>query len=65
MFEPNMDEYLDEEIESAKQAFETICKEWERQVCTLFLMIDSFSEPFPTVVRGNSYSGRRSLSLLE
>lgn len=32
MFEPNMDEYLDEEIESAKQAFETICKEWERQV---------------------------------
>ncbi|KAG8961063.1 F-box protein: endocytic membrane traffic, recycling ReCYcling 1 [Tulasnella sp. 425] len=32
MFEPNMDEYLDEEIESAKQAFETICKEWERQL---------------------------------
>ncbi|KAG8937491.1 F-box protein: endocytic membrane traffic, recycling ReCYcling 1 [Tulasnella sp. 408] len=32
MFEPNMDEYLDEEIESAKQAFEMICKEWERQL---------------------------------
>lgn len=32
MFEPNMDEYLDEEIESAKQSFETICKEWERQL---------------------------------
>ena len=27
-----MDEYLDEEVETAKQSFETICKEWERQV---------------------------------
>ncbi|KAG9017515.1 F-box protein: endocytic membrane traffic, recycling ReCYcling 1 [Tulasnella sp. 427] len=32
MFEPNMDEYLDEEIESAKQAFQSICKDWERQL---------------------------------
>lgn len=32
MFEPNMDEYLDEEIESLKQAFEVICKEWARSV---------------------------------
>lgn len=27
-----MDEYLDEEIESLKQAFELICKEWARSV---------------------------------
>ena len=32
MFEPNMDEYLDEEVETAKQTFETICKEWDHQV---------------------------------
>lgn len=32
MFEPNMDEYLDEEVETAKQMFETICRDWERQV---------------------------------
>ncbi|KAG8908302.1 F-box protein: endocytic membrane traffic, recycling ReCYcling 1 [Tulasnella sp. 403] len=31
MFEPNMDEYLDEEVESIKQSLETICKEWEKQ----------------------------------
>jgi recyclin-1 len=32
MFEINMDEYLDEEVESVKQAFEVTCKEWDRQV---------------------------------
>ncbi|KAJ4002004.1 exocyst complex component Sec10-like protein [Lentinula boryana] len=31
MFEPNMDEYLDEEIEAIKPAFEVICKGWDRQ----------------------------------
>ncbi|KAG9218157.1 hypothetical protein CCMSSC00406_0008096 [Pleurotus cornucopiae] len=30
MFEPNMDEYLDEEVESTKHAFEVICKAWEK-----------------------------------
>ncbi|KAH7909176.1 exocyst complex component Sec10-like protein [Hygrophoropsis aurantiaca] len=30
MFETNMDEYLDEEIESLKQALDVVCKEWER-----------------------------------
>ncbi|KAG1855634.1 exocyst complex component Sec10-like protein [Suillus subalutaceus] len=35
MFEPNMDEYLDEEIESLKQAFEVICKEWARSTLAL------------------------------
>ena len=32
MFEPNMDEYLDEEIDSLKQSFEQSCKEWEKKV---------------------------------
>ncbi|THV02232.1 hypothetical protein K435DRAFT_836576 [Dendrothele bispora CBS 962.96] len=31
MFEVNMDEYLDEEIENVKRAFEAICKGWEHQ----------------------------------
>ncbi|KAJ6509045.1 exocyst complex component Sec10-domain-containing protein [Mycena sanguinolenta] len=32
MFEINMDEYLDEEVESVKQAFEVACKSWEKQM---------------------------------
>ncbi|TRM62311.1 exocyst complex component Sec10-domain-containing protein [Schizophyllum amplum] len=32
MFEINMDEYLDDEIESVKLAFEVICKDWSKQV---------------------------------
>lgn len=33
MFEPNMDEYLDEEIENVKQRFEVTCRSWEKTVC--------------------------------
>ena len=32
MFEPNMDEYLDEEVEYVKQSFEMTCRSWEKQV---------------------------------
>ncbi|KAG8956932.1 F-box protein: endocytic membrane traffic, recycling ReCYcling 1 [Tulasnella sp. 419] len=32
MFEPNMDEYLDEEVESVKAKFELICKSWDKQL---------------------------------
>lgn len=32
MFEPNMDDYLDDEMEELKRAFEVICKDWERSV---------------------------------
>ena len=35
MFETNMDEYLDEEVELVKRALEVICKDWEREVCVL------------------------------
>ncbi|KAF8169818.1 f-box protein pof6 [Pholiota molesta] len=31
MFEANMDEYLDEEVESVKLAFDAICKGWDRE----------------------------------
>ncbi|KAL4071843.1 exocyst complex component Sec10-domain-containing protein [Scleroderma citrinum] len=29
MFEPHMDDYLDDEVDELKRAFEDICKEWE------------------------------------
>ncbi|KAL1742582.1 exocyst complex component Sec10-like protein [Schizophyllum fasciatum] len=32
MFEINMDEYLDDEIESVKLAFDAICKDWNQQM---------------------------------
>jgi recyclin-1 len=32
MMEPHMDEYLDEEVDSAKRSFDAICKRWEVQV---------------------------------
>ncbi|CAK5284347.1 unnamed protein product [Mycena citricolor] len=32
MFEVNMDEYLDEEVESVKHAFDVTCKGWDRQM---------------------------------
>jgi len=45
MFETNMDEYLDEEVEFLKQVFEVICKGWDREVLhprfLVFLSIDS------------------------
>ncbi|KAF8507628.1 exocyst complex component Sec10-like protein [Gautieria morchelliformis] len=34
MFEQNMDEYLDEEVESVKATLETICRGWERQLAS-------------------------------
>jgi recyclin-1 len=33
MFEDNMDEYLDEEIDSVKQSFDIICRNWDKTVC--------------------------------
>lgn len=35
MFEVNMDEYLDEEVESLKQAFDVIVKTWSKSVRAL------------------------------
>ena len=33
MFEAHMDEYLDEEIEWVKHAFDVICKGWDQEAC--------------------------------
>lgn len=38
MFETNMDEYLDEEVESLKQVFEVICTGWDRQVQYFYVL---------------------------
>jgi len=32
MFEINMDEYLDEEVESVKLSFHVICRDWAEKV---------------------------------
>lgn len=32
MFETNMDEYLDEEVEAVKLSFDVICKGWDQEV---------------------------------
>jgi hypothetical protein len=40
MFEQNMDEYLDEEVELAKFAFETICKEWGKKVRYILAIVE-------------------------
>ena len=47
MFEAHMDEYLDEEIEWAKRAFDGICKDWD-QDASLFtiLCVRKGSSPF-------------------
>ncbi|KAH7101737.1 exocyst complex component Sec10-like protein [Auriculariales sp. MPI-PUGE-AT-0066] len=34
MFEVNMDEYLDEEIECIKVAFDAICRDWDKQLAS-------------------------------
>ena len=36
MFEENMDEYLDEEIESLRNALELICRGWDKKVNRFF-----------------------------
>lgn len=41
MFESNMDEYLDEEVEYIKHSFEMTCRSWEKQVSSSPLTFDS------------------------
>ncbi len=36
MFEVNMDEYLDEEVESVKQSLDVVCRGWDRQVMSSY-----------------------------
>lgn len=46
MFETNMDEYLDEEVESVKLAFDVICQGWDREVGLLFPSMSYINLPF-------------------
>ncbi|KAH9942244.1 exocyst complex component Sec10-domain-containing protein [Epithele typhae] len=41
MFEQNMDEYLDEEVEFVKQSFEMTCRSWEKQLSEHRIATDS------------------------
>ena len=62
MFEPNMDDYLDDEIEELKRAFQVICKDWERSVSlTASSMVRIRIHPQPCNVR---FSWPSSLCLL-
>jgi recyclin-1 len=38
MFEVNMDDYLDEEVETLKRSLESICRSWDRDVCVLLVV---------------------------
>jgi hypothetical protein len=54
MFEINMDEYLDEEVESVKQAFEVICKGWDKEVSLdIFSLFSSGVTLYPHTRRPN------------
>ena len=59
MFEPHMDEYLDEEIEQLKQAFESICGAWHQTVHIPAQVGDSFQnfEVIVTVVINGGSAG--------
>ena len=40
MFEAHMDEYLDEEIEWVKHAFDVICKGWDQEASSFIILCD-------------------------
>ena len=40
-FEVNMDEYLDEEVETVKVGLDKICSKWEQKVCEHFSSLES------------------------
>jgi recyclin-1 len=42
MFEANMDEYLDEEVEYVKHRFDTICRAWDKTVCCYHHLVTYF-----------------------
>ena len=47
MFEVHMDEYLDEEIEWVKHAFEGICKGWDQEASFVSrFCVSEVSSPF-------------------
>ena len=49
MFEENMDEYLDEEIESLRNALELICRGWDRKASDVPAPLNNFRFTFPQI----------------
>ena len=50
MFEQFMDEYLDEEVESVKQAFEIINRGWGQKVLrSASFMVRAADQPIPDI----------------
>ncbi|TFY70862.1 hypothetical protein EVG20_g2160 [Dentipellis fragilis] len=54
MFEPNMDEYLDEEVEAVKRTFEHISREWEKKSPTTLPPADSMAMNQPSFLTSSS-----------
>ena len=42
MFEDHMDDYLDEEIETTRRAFDVICRDWDNKVCHYYSSPSTF-----------------------
>jgi recyclin-1 len=64
MFEPNMDEYLDEEIEWIKRILEGICKSWEQQLGSHPAAPTFLSASNPDQVKRNVLAGFKDALLL-
>ncbi|KAJ3874198.1 exocyst complex component Sec10-like protein [Lentinula edodes] len=69
MFEPNMDEYLDEETDVVKPTFETICKGWDQQASERHNNLGDVSARFltshnPSQVKRNVLASFTSVLLL-
>jgi hypothetical protein len=45
MFESNMDEYLDEEVESVKLVFETVVKGWDHKEVSRLVSRKNIADP--------------------
>lgn len=56
MFEPNMDEYLDEEVETLKQALEMVNRGWERKVFWLYQQGYFISDSFKVSAQASTTS---------
>lgn len=69
MFEANMDEYLDEEVESVKRALDSICNGWNQEVCRSLVadhpLRARFQAASTSPTQANGSSTRRYLSSTE
>ncbi|KAF9530496.1 f-box protein pof6 [Crepidotus variabilis] len=68
MFEQNMDEYLDEEVESVKRSFDQICQTWDKDVTSPSMHMTTttqfLSSQNPALVKRNVLASFTNLLLL-